>query len=52
MKQTKILAILLALALLLTGCAQLVDLTQRLAENRDEQLKQLARQRPGSPSPR
>ena len=44
MKQTKILAILLALALLLTGCAQLVDLTQRLAENRDEQLKQLARQ--------
>ena len=44
MKQTKILAILLALALLLTGCAQLVDLTQRLAENRDEQLEQLARQ--------
>lgn len=44
MKQTKILAILLALALLLTGCAQLVDLAQRLAENRDEQLEQLARQ--------
>lgn len=42
MKQTKILAMLLALVLLLTGCAQLVDLTQRLAENRDEQLEQLA----------
>lgn len=53
MKQTKILAILLALALLLTGCAQLVTSPSVWRENRDEQLEQLARQeRPGTPSPR
>lgn len=42
MKQMKIMALVLALVVLLTGCAQLVDLTQQLAEKRDEQLQQLA----------
>lgn len=42
MKQMKIMALVLALVVLFTGCAQLVDLTQQLAEKRDEQLQQLA----------
>lgn len=42
MKQIKIMALVLALVVLFTGCAQLVDLTQQLAEKRDEQLQQLA----------
>ncbi len=42
MKQIKIMALVLALVVLFTGCAQLVDLTQQLAEKRDKQLQQLA----------
>lgn len=43
MKQTKIMALLLALVLLLSGCAQLETLANQLVEKRDAQLRQLAR---------
>ena len=42
MKQTKIMALLLALVLLLSGCAQLETLANQLVEKRDAQLRQLA----------
>ena len=42
MKQKKIMALLLALVLLLSGCAQLETLASQLVEKRDAQLRQLA----------